>query len=210
MVPVEVKPGKTITYDLVLPRKPLRKLTLNWAGDAEERLFIAAIVDMKDYRLIRRYSRGCAKGEQIEIPHLGSGAIVVFVSAKDFFGYREVDAGVDDAVVTFEPDKAGSIEVQAVRADGTPAKGVRVTARPASLTPIDPIRDLRSRRSVFNMERALIQPKQETGVEPDSVVRAACSPGRYVLTVQANRANARTIEVKAGQTTKVTIVVEDH
>ena len=53
VAPVEVKPGKTISHDIVLPRKSLRKLTLNWKGNPEENLFIGVIVDMKDYRLIR-------------------------------------------------------------------------------------------------------------------------------------------------------------
>ena len=210
VAPVEVKPGKTISHDVVLPRKPLRKLTLNWKGDPEKALFIGVIVDMKDYRQIRRYPFARVQGEQIEMPHLGTGPTVVSVYAKDFFGYREVGAGVDDAAVTFDPNKAGIIEVQTERPDGTPPERVWVNAGPASLTPIGPIRGLDSRRSMFNMQRSLIQPSGQTSAEQKTSVRAACSPGRYVLTAQANPATAQTVEVKSGQTTKVTFIVENH
>ena len=63
---------------------------------------------------------------------------------------------------------------------------------------------------MFNMVRALIQPSGQTSAEQKTSVRAACSPGRYVITAQANEATAQTVEVKSGQTTKVTFVVEDH
>ncbi len=210
VAPVEVKAGKTISHDVVLRRKPLRKLTLNWNGDPEEKLFIGVIVDMKNYRQIRRFPFARVEGEQIELAHLGSGPAMVSVFAEDFFGYREIGAGVDDAAVTFDPDKAGFIEVQTVCPDGTPPERVWVNAKPASLTPIGPVRGLRSHRSMFNMVRSLIQPSGQTSAEQKTSVRAACSPGRYVLTAQANPATAQTVEVKSGQTTKVTFVVENH
>jgi len=207
---VEVKPGKTISHDVVLPRKALRNLTLHWKGDPEKTPFIGVIVDMKDYQQIRRYPSGLVKGEQIELPHLGTGSTVVSVYAKDFFGYREVGAGVDDAAVTFDPNKAGFIEVRTVCPDGTPPERVWVNARPASLAPIGPVRGLRSGRSVFNMVRGLIWPRGQTSDDQKTSVRAACSPGRYVITAQADPDTAQTVEVKTGQTTKVTFVVESH
>ena len=214
IAPVTVIPGKTVTKNIILPRKKLGELAVKWKGEGVPAVSFLMAVEIGEYRLVRSgYWRG-GKGGGFKITQVPPGAKVLQVNAPGV-GYRacrSVAAG-EAATMTFDPSVVGSMLVRPVSAKGEAVKGVKVELVHAEMAWLKPVHMLRGRYRPISGMGGLHFGKavKTTETRPDgAVVFTHLAPGEYIVRTQrTGLAKPKSAKVKAGQRTKVNLTITE-
>jgi hypothetical protein len=194
--PVQVPAGGTVKLDIVLPRKKLIDLPVDFRGTEKAGLSITLVVELDRCRLVRVWSSPKADPGIIRILHLPSGPTTVSLHAAGL-GYRCCQAvpqsKLKDGLV-FDPSVKGTITVRTLDRSGKVAKGVRlkVLSEPMAW-----------RDEPASMQRVL---------DDGTIEFTGLGPGVYI--VQATGETGETsaapvkVQVQAGKNTPVQMTVD--
>jgi len=206
LVPVDVRPGRTVARDVILRRTGLGTIRVDWRGKLGEDLGIIVAVDDKGQRFVRLGSRRQGDKGTFILPDVPRGDTVVVVHADGYRGYREVKAEEGEPVLTFDPAESGTIVGRAVRPDGKAAPGVSVELRPAPLAWYGPVQELQS--AYWPISSGTVE-QVFTTAEDGSFRIPGVGPGRYLIqTRQHGPSNARIVKVATGKTTTLELVTD--
>ena len=207
-----VPAGGTVKHDIILPRKKIIDLGVDFRAAKKTSLSMTIVVELDRCRLVRTWSSPEAGPGIIRIPNLPSGATTVSLHAANM-GYRSCQAVAESKLkdgLVFDPSVTGKLTVRTVDRGGKAVKGVRLSVCSELMAWLaEPVRGLRSNYFPISGVDVVttLQVKRELADGTHELTGLA--PGAYI--VQATGFDAcRPVraQVQAGKTTTVKMVVD--
>lgn len=212
----DVPAGGTVKLDIVLPRKKVIDLAVDFRAKKKTSVNMTVAVELDRYRLVRTWFSPETDPGIIRIPNLPSGPTTVSLHAANM-GYRACQAVAESKLkdpLVFDPSVTGKLTVRTVDPTGKAVKGVRLSASSELMAWLKPVRGLRSNYfpiSEYDMASGkTVRVQRELADGTHELTGLA--PGAYIVqaTGETGEVSAKPLraQVQAGKTTSIKLVVE--
>jgi hypothetical protein len=203
LVPVDVKAGQTIRKEIILPRKQLRSIRIQWRGPIPKSRRLTVIVTHAGGCFIRRAVARWKDKRTCTLADLPAGRTVLIAGSENYFGFLPAPRDGEDVELVIDAAQASVVAGRVRRPDGTPARRVSLALRAAALL-ARPDLD----RYIANHWPGI--GRVATTSQADGSYRfPALAPGKYILELHGpGQPHRQPIEVRAKRTTTVNVTAE--
>lgn len=211
-----VPAGGTVKLDIVLPRKKIIDLGVDFRAAKKTSVSMTVAVELDRCRLVRTWFSPQSGPGIIRIPHLPSGPTTVSLYAANM-GYRSCQAVAESKLkdgLVFDPSVTGKLTVAVVDRGGKAVKGVRLGVRSELMAWLaKPVRGLRS--DYFPISGHGMAPGKDARMQRELAdgthELTGLAPGAYIVRATGS-ATGKPVraQVEAGKSTPVKVVVETH